>query len=73
MARSLNLATIAEGVTSTAQVDLLQASGCQFVQGFLYGRPMPTETLEKWIRQRDSESGPRTRRQGAGLPAAISA
>ena len=56
MARSLRLATIAEGVTTDAQVELLQASGCRFVQGYLFGKPMPLETLERWIQDRSVEN-----------------
>jgi EAL domain-containing protein (putative c-di-GMP-specific phosphodiesterase class I) len=49
MATSLRLATIAEGVTTDAQVELLQGSGCRFVQGYLWAKPMPIDALERWI------------------------
>lgn len=41
MAHKLGLKTIAEGVETGAQSDLLAAVGCDFVQGFLYAKPMP--------------------------------
>ncbi len=52
MATSLRLATIAEGVTTDAQVEVLRDSGCRFVQGYLFGKPMPLETLQRWIHER---------------------
>jgi diguanylate cyclase (GGDEF)-like protein/PAS domain S-box-containing protein len=43
MARSLGLDTIAEGVETQAQADFLRERGCDVVQGYFYGRPMPVE------------------------------
>jgi diguanylate cyclase (GGDEF)-like protein len=39
MARSLGLGTVAEGVETIAQYDLLRELGCDFAQGYLTGRP----------------------------------
>jgi diguanylate cyclase (GGDEF)-like protein/PAS domain S-box-containing protein len=41
MAKALNMTTVAEGVETKAQLDLLVASGCDLVQGYFTGRPMP--------------------------------
>nr|WP_305888661.1 EAL domain-containing protein [Methylomonas sp. SURF-2] len=41
MAHKLGLKTIAEGVETEGQRDLLAAVGCEFVQGYLYAKPMP--------------------------------
>jgi diguanylate cyclase (GGDEF)-like protein/PAS domain S-box-containing protein len=45
MAHSLNLSVIAEGVENQAQLDFLQEHGCDEVQGFYLGRPVPASQL----------------------------
>jgi sensor c-di-GMP phosphodiesterase-like protein len=34
---------VAEGVETAIQRDWLRANGCDFGQGWLYGRPLPAE------------------------------
>jgi len=41
MAHKIGLTTIAEGVETEAQLDILRQMGCDFAQGFLLARPMP--------------------------------
>jgi EAL domain-containing protein (putative c-di-GMP-specific phosphodiesterase class I) len=45
LAGKLNMATIAEGVEDQSQLERLRAQGCQQVQGYLTGRPMPADVL----------------------------
>lgn len=43
MAKWLKLTVIAEGVENMQQADYLRSIGCNYVQGFMYARPMPEE------------------------------
>lgn len=49
MANGLEMAVVAEGVETEAQVAYLRQHGCETIQGYYYGRPMPAETLESWM------------------------
>ena len=40
---TLNLKVISEGVESNDQVDILKSIGCDYIQGFVWGKPMPPE------------------------------
>jgi len=41
MADTLNMEVVAEGVETQAQADYLLALGCQYFQGYLFGKPVP--------------------------------
>ena len=45
----MNLEVIAEGVEEGDQMETLRDIGCDFIQGFIWGRPMPPEEAEKLI------------------------
>lgn len=47
MAKSLNLAVIAEGVETYEQLQLLIEIGCTNFQGFLFGKPSPMAQLQE--------------------------
>jgi EAL domain-containing protein (putative c-di-GMP-specific phosphodiesterase class I) len=49
MSHSLNLPVIAEGVETQEQMDWLKAQGCDFAQGYLFSRPMPSEEAFAWL------------------------
>lgn len=52
MSKALNMKTIAEGVETKEQVDILIDMGCDQVQGFMFGRPVPSgEFEEKYLYQ----------------------
>jgi diguanylate cyclase (GGDEF)-like protein len=48
MARSLGLATVAEGVETEAQWQYLRDRDATQAQGFLFCRPLPIDELERW-------------------------
>ena len=45
----LNLEVISEGVETDDQLETLKNIGCDYIQGFLWGRPMPPEEAAKLI------------------------
>jgi EAL domain-containing protein (putative c-di-GMP-specific phosphodiesterase class I) len=45
IARGFNLQLVAEGVETVEQLHALRAMGCDEVQGYLLGRPMPAAAL----------------------------
>jgi len=49
LARSLGMSTIAEGVETEAQRRFLRQQGCQQIQGYLLGRPMPAEAIASYL------------------------
>jgi diguanylate cyclase (GGDEF)-like protein/PAS domain S-box-containing protein len=49
MSHGLQLKVIAEGVESAAQLDYLQANGCDQFQGYLASRPVPPEEFVRFI------------------------
>ncbi len=46
LAHSLKLAVVAEGVETEGQRDMLEILGCDILQGFLLGRPLPADAFE---------------------------
>lgn len=51
MAKWLNIPTIAEGVEKPEQVEFLKSISCEYAQGFIFARPMPTEQYEALARE----------------------
>jgi diguanylate cyclase (GGDEF)-like protein/PAS domain S-box-containing protein len=49
MARSLDLAVIAEGVELTEQLEFLEKLGCHLYQGYLHSRPLPLQEFRQML------------------------
>ena len=49
MAHKLGIKVIAEGVETAVQRDLLIAAGCDYVQGYLFSRPMSVEQWDSYF------------------------
>ncbi len=47
LSRALGVRTIAEGVETEMQATLLRAAGCESVQGYFYGRPLPLSQVAR--------------------------
>ncbi|MFN7964385.1 MAG: EAL domain-containing protein [Acidobacteriota bacterium] len=52
MAARLHIATLAEGVESPDQRDFLLSCGCQLMQGYLFGKPVPAEQFTRLLELR---------------------
>jgi diguanylate cyclase (GGDEF)-like protein len=49
LANRLGIRVVAEGVETSAQLDLLRSFGCQLVQGYHFSPPLPPGELEQWM------------------------
>jgi EAL domain-containing protein (putative c-di-GMP-specific phosphodiesterase class I) len=57
LARSFNLAVVAEGVETGAHVETLAEMGCHIGQGYHYGRPMAADAATAWLDARKHGAG----------------
>lgn len=46
---------VSEGVEQQAQIDTLREIGCDYIQGFFWGKPMPAEEAEELVVQNELE------------------
>ncbi|MEI8058101.1 MAG: EAL domain-containing protein [Actinomycetes bacterium] len=51
VARALNCATVAEGVETQVQQEILTSLGCDLLQGYLFSRPVPPTEIPELLRR----------------------
>lgn len=51
MSQHLSLAVVAEGVETQSQADFLINEGCEYLQGYLYAKPMPENELIQLLKK----------------------
>lgn len=49
MAKRLNMTVLCEGVESKSQLKFLKDAGCDIIQGYYYGKPMPQHDFDKFV------------------------
>lgn len=52
LAHTMGLTTVAEGIETLGQAQVLRDFGCEFAQGFLYSRPLRPENFETFYADR---------------------
>ncbi len=52
LARKLNIKTVAEGVESVEQFEILKSFGCDYFQGYLFSKPVAVEKFEKLLKKK---------------------
>jgi sensor c-di-GMP phosphodiesterase-like protein len=65
LARGLGMTTLAEGIETRGELDLVVARGCELGQGYLFSRPVPPEEIIAFAlrrSRRDAERGAAARR-----------
>ncbi len=50
MAQKLGLSTVAEGVETEKDLEIIRTLGCERVQGYLIAKPMPLNELLEWLK-----------------------
>ena len=55
VARSLGMTTVAEGIETQSQLDVVRNHLCDKVQGYFYSRPLPAAELLAWLATHDAE------------------
>ena len=52
MAKDFNIKTVAEGVETKEQIDILKNMGCDMAQGYYYAKPLSREDFVEYLTNR---------------------
>ena len=55
LARWMNLSVVAEGVETREQLERLREIGCDYVQGYFFAKPMPSNDFEEMLKIQEEE------------------
>ena len=55
MAHEIGIKTVAEGVETEEQVSFLRQSGCDYIQGYYYSKPLPEEEFVGFLEKADAK------------------
>ena len=55
MAHEIGIKTVAEGVETEEQVSFLRQSGCDYIQGYYYSKPLPEEEFVEFLEKADNK------------------
>lgn len=55
MAHEIGIKTVAEGVETEEQVSFLRQSGCDYIQGYYYSKPLPEEEFVEFLEKADAK------------------
>lgn len=55
MAHEIGIKTVAEGGETEEQVSFLRQSGCDYIQGYYYSKPLPEEEFVEFLEKADAE------------------
>ena len=56
LAHWMNLSVVAEGVETRDQLEHIRETGCDYVQGYFFAKPMPGAEFERYLREEPSQA-----------------
>ena len=55
LARGIGLEAVAEGIETVEQAEMIQQTGCNYCQGYLFKKPLPTTDLLAFLTRREED------------------
>jgi diguanylate cyclase (GGDEF)-like protein len=56
LAKTMSLELVAEGVETAAEMDMVEACGCDSVQGYKFSKPLPADKFQLWCAEYESSA-----------------